>query len=453
LKQIDTPDFLAKTTPPFKKSSSSTLNTSNEGVETELKDDHAMLMKTSESSASIDKLIDAANAHENDDAKSENGNFAKATSPYYTHRHHSRQNSSITSPIMSEAEGTAAAAAALTGEAMPKVPSMEEMEAQLSRSASIEDIEEAMEHQAHALDSYSQLQAVKYYLTSPRFWLMSVAILSWGMIFELISFLPLYFRTLLKQKYPEHYSEGLATMLTVSFNAGAIISISIAGILYDWLKQKVRWGRLIFSAAANVGSLICCIVLLFGLSSWMPIYVVVLACFFIGLCTAIGWYICNGVFSVEFSGAKHSAKLACLLDIVGYIAATTFDLGGGIIIERVGWTAFYGVLTVSSAIACVCIVLFQILEVKAMDKSIHDSRGEKLHNAGLAHARLNDDDDAASATSNNSNSKTNVLKYNSSSTSLDMLHTAPNSKDNGGETIHDELLEDNSSVKTATIAS
>jgi len=229
----------------------------------------------------------------------------------------------------------------------------------------------------HPLDSYSQLGAIKYFLFSGRFWLISVCYINYGMIFELVSFLPLYFSDLLKQKYPTHFSEGLATMLTISFNLGAILSIAVSGPLYDWFPSRVTFGRLIYTCVASVGTFLSCFVLLFGRTNWMPLPAVVVACFFTGLFTAVGWYIVAGVFSVEFSGPKHSAKLACMLDIVGYIAATIFDFSGGEIISTLGWTLFFVILTVGAALSIVCQIGFQIIEAREKIMQAKTKKSEK----------------------------------------------------------------------------
>ena len=79
----------------------------------------------------------------------------------------------------------------------------------------------------------------------------------------------------------------------------------------------------------------------------------------------MGWYIVIGVFAVDFAGPNHSAKLASLLDILGYAAATTFDFVGGELIDKVGWELFFGVLTIGSIMSLVCQVPFQILEARS----------------------------------------------------------------------------------------
>jgi len=216
----------------------------------------------------------------------------------------------------------------------------------------------------HHLDNASLGKALISFLKSSRFWLICISIMSLTILMAFQSFLPLY----LKEMF--NLSPGKAGIASSVFPLGSMFSIVIGGFIFDKLTKKRR----IFVLGGMMTLATGCIVILLSLpesniqeTSLLSIALSAIMVF--GLMIAPCYLIPMSVFSLDFGG-KHCGVLVGIIDAAGYSASMIFEFLSGAVVDQVnGWQQFLHIILNVSIIGTISLILFLIIDHRALSKS------------------------------------------------------------------------------------
>eukprot|EP00058_Branchiostoma_floridae_P006227 XP_002591715.1 hypothetical protein BRAFLDRAFT_122686 [Branchiostoma floridae] len=160
---------------------------------------------------------------------------------------------------------------------------------------------------------------------------------------EMQSILPLYFKDSL------HLSPGHAALVASSFQAGAVASLMIGGIVYDHISPRSRFLFLTSLLGVSTG----CLIILWRVPDiTIPLAGVVV--FVLGATISTPYYIPGGVFSMSFGGERYCSTLVSILDVFGYCASITMDS----IMGAMPWHDLFTAQVVSCVMALVFLGVF-----------------------------------------------------------------------------------------------
>jgi sugar phosphate permease len=218
----------------------------------------------------------------------------------------------------------------------------------------------AREHvEPHPLDGTTLPEAIRRFLVSRRFWLITGSLMGLTILWDYLFFLPPYLKDTLGIP-----SES-ATMATTAFPVGSFVSVLVGGYVFDKLDRA--------KMATVMGSLLTiatgCILTFYLMPDWgldkEPLAYLSLGLLFVfGLCVSPCYYLPMSVFSIEFGGI-HCAFLIALLDALGFGASMVFYYFGGAMVDSGGWDLFLGVLLAISVWSVVTTYLFLRGEARA----------------------------------------------------------------------------------------
>ncbi|XP_078615896.1 glycerol-3-phosphate transporter-like [Branchiostoma floridae x Branchiostoma japonicum] len=195
----------------------------------------------------------------------------------------------------------------------------------------------------HPLEKAKLMEALLYFARSPAFWCLGTANLFLTGCMEMQSILPLYFKDSL------HLSPGHAALVASSFQAGAVASLMIGGIVYDHISPRSRFLFLTSLLGVSTG----CLVILWRVPDiTIPLAGVVV--FVLGATISTPYYIPGGVFSMSFGGERYCSTLVSILDVFGYCASITMDS----IMGAMPWHDLFTAQVVSCVMALVFLGVF-----------------------------------------------------------------------------------------------
>jgi len=204
----------------------------------------------------------------------------------------------------------------------------------------------------HPLDSKSQLGAIFYILTSPQFWVVSFAQCTYYAIFELPTYLPIYLNEV------KHLSDTDAGRASLAFSLGPALTIFIAGNLYDLLKY-FKLGRIIFIAIVQIAVCLCAAAL--WVLPALHISITITLLFVLAAGASPGFYIAYSVFSAQFGGTKHTAKVNSFVSAIASLFEIGFVYAMGYISEYWGWNIFWLVMLIMCVLSAVFAILYEVM--------------------------------------------------------------------------------------------
>lgn len=216
----------------------------------------------------------------------------------------------------------------------------------------------------HHLDNASLGKALISFLKSSRFWLICISIMSLTILMAFQSFLPLY----LKEMFD--LSPGKAGIASSVFPLGSMFSIVIGGFIFDKLTKKRR----IFVLGGMMTVATGCVVILLllpesNIQETSLLWTALSAIMVFGLMIAPCYLIPMSVFSLDFGG-KHCGVLVGIIDAAGYSASMIFEFLGGAVVDQVnGWQQFLHIILNVSIIGTISLILFLIIDHRALSKS------------------------------------------------------------------------------------
>ncbi len=216
----------------------------------------------------------------------------------------------------------------------------------------------------HHLDNASLGKALISFLKSSRFWLICISIMSLTILMAFQSFLPLY----LKEMF--NLSPGKAGIASSVFPLGSMFSIVIGGFIFDKLTKKRR----IFVLGGMMTAATGCVVILLllpesNIQETSLLWTALSAIMVFGLMIAPCYLIPMSVFSLDFGG-KHCGVLVGIIDAAGYSASMIFEFLGGAVVDQVnGWQQFLHIILNVSIIGTISLILFLIIDHRALSKS------------------------------------------------------------------------------------
>ncbi|XP_078663405.1 putative hexose phosphate transport protein [Branchiostoma floridae x Branchiostoma belcheri] len=195
----------------------------------------------------------------------------------------------------------------------------------------------------HPLEKAGLAEALFYFARSPAFWCLGIANLFLTGCMEMQSILPLYFKDSL------HLSPGHATLVASSFQAGAVASLLIGGIVYDHIGPRARFLFLTSLLAISTG----CLVILWRVPN-IEASLAGVVVFVLGATISTPYYIPGGVFSMSFGGERYCSTLVSILDVFGYCASIAMDT----IMGSMTWHDLFTAQVISCVLALVFLGVF-----------------------------------------------------------------------------------------------
>jgi len=224
---------------------------------------------------------------------------------------------------------------------------------QSSISGSTHDVK-----QQHPLENKSLVQALKYFVRSPQFWLgILVSVLS-ASSNEIFSFLPLYIAA------SRNTTVGIGSLSSLSFTFGAVLSIFTVGIIEDKMERYSNGRRVLYGFLLTVG---CLLGLSLLISSKKPLWIALTLMFLFGICIAPSAYVAFNLFLIDFAGGHYAGTLYSINDSCGSLfGRVIFDLGQSIVIENAGWNFFWLISIIIIALTDVFVFLFLFANSRAL---------------------------------------------------------------------------------------
>lgn len=205
-------------------------------------------------------------------------------------------------------------------------------------------------------------EALIVFVKLPRFWLISLSLMSLAVLFEFQVFIPIYF----------HESLGLAPAqagaVTAIFPTGCLLAVLTGGLVYDKLTKRalplILGGMLAMSTAS--------LTFLWALprldfTHYAETVSTAAAILVFGFSIAPAYYLPMGIFSIDLGG-RHRGFLIGLIDALAYAGVIAFDFIGGSIADQVdGWQSFLAILFFVSVAATLTMTLFLWLDHRASE--------------------------------------------------------------------------------------
>jgi OPA family sugar phosphate sensor protein UhpC-like MFS transporter len=209
----------------------------------------------------------------------------------------------------------------------------------------------------HPLRDVDTFAAIYSFVTSSRFWLISLGVSSLAVLFEFQVFIPIYLSETF-QLIPAQ-----AGMASAAFPMGCLIAVFTGGFVFDKLSRKnmipVMGGMLMVAV-------FCLLSLRYlgstELNAQFELILTICLIFVFGFAISPAYYIPMSVFSISFGG-KHCGLLVGLIDALAYFGAMIFDFVGGAVANKEGgWQDFLLILIVTSILATVIMTTFLYVE-------------------------------------------------------------------------------------------
>jgi len=215
-------------------------------------------------------------------------------------------------------------------------------------------------HADHPLQDLNWREALIVFIKLPRFWLISLGLMSLAVLFEFQVFVPIYL----------HESLGLkpaqAGAVAAVFPAGCLLAVLMGGPVYDKLTKRALpliLGGMLAMSTASLTFLWALPRLDFTDDAELASTAAAILIF--GFSIAPAYYLPMGVFSIDLGG-RHRGFLIGLIDALAYSGVIAFDFIGGSIADQVdGWQNFLAILFFVSVAATLTMTLFLWLDHRA----------------------------------------------------------------------------------------
>ncbi|MDB2445114.1 MFS transporter [Gammaproteobacteria bacterium] len=217
----------------------------------------------------------------------------------------------------------------------------------------------------HPLSQTETRAAIGIFISSPRFWLISLGVSSLAVLFEFQVFLPIY----LSETFS--LSSAGAGMASSAFPLGCLVAVFGGGFMFDKLSKK----NIVYMIGATliVGVLSLLGMRILGVYDFGPeseLIITVVLVFLFGFAISPAYYIPMSVFSIGFGG-KHCGLLVCLIDAFAYFGAMIFDfIGGAVANKEGGWEDFNLILIATSILATIIMTTFLYLDYRDSERDL-----------------------------------------------------------------------------------
>lgn len=217
----------------------------------------------------------------------------------------------------------------------------------------------------HPLSQTETRAAIGIFISSPRFWLISLGVSSLAVLFEFQVFLPIY----LSETFS--LSSAGAGMASSAFPLGCLVAVFGGGFMFDKLSKK----NIVYMIGATliVGVLSLLGIRILGVYDFGPeaeLMITVVLVFLFGFAISPAYYIPMSVFSIDFGG-KHCGLLVCLIDAFAYFGAMIFDfIGGAVANKEGGWEDFNLILIATSILATIIMTTFLYLDYRDSERDL-----------------------------------------------------------------------------------
>ena len=217
----------------------------------------------------------------------------------------------------------------------------------------------------HPLSKTETRAAIRVFISSPRFWLISLGVSSLAVLFEFQVFLPIYLS--------ETFSlpPAQAGMASSAFPLGCLVAVFSGGFIYDKLSKR----NIVYTISANLIVAVLCLLSLrllgvYDFGSGLELVLTMVLIFLFGFAISPAYYIPMSVFSIGFGG-KHCGLLVGLIDAFAYFGAMMFDfIGGAVANEEGGWEDFILILIVTSIVATLIMTTFLYLDCRDSERDL-----------------------------------------------------------------------------------
>jgi len=212
----------------------------------------------------------------------------------------------------------------------------------------------------HPLKELEAKAALRYFIRSQRFWLISLGVASLAVLFEFQVFIPIY----LSETF--NLAPAQAGLASAAFPFGCLVAVFSGGFVFDKLSKKqityVMGGTLVLA-------LLCLVMLWFlgtaDLGDRFELALTIGLIFTFGFAISPAYYLPMSIFSIDFGG-RHCGLLVGLIDALAYFGVMLFDFLGGVVANKEGgWQDFILILIVTSIASTVIMVSFLYQEYKA----------------------------------------------------------------------------------------
>jgi len=207
--------------------------------------------------------------------------------------------------------------------------------------------------EGHPLNNADTFAAIYHFITSRRFWLISLGVSSLAVLFEFQVFIPIYLSETF-QLIPAQ-----AGMASAAFPMGCLIAVFTGGFVFDKLSKR----NVVFVMGSSLVIAILCLLFLrylgtTELGARFELILTIGLIFIFGFAISPAYYIPMSVFSIDFGG-KHCGLLVGLIDALAYFGAMIFDFVGGAVANKEGgWQDFLLILIVTSVFAAIIMTTF-----------------------------------------------------------------------------------------------
>jgi len=220
------------------------------------------------------------------------------------------------------------------------------------------EITEVNQTPPHPLDGTTLPQAIRCFLISRRFWLITGSLMGLTILLDFLNFIPIYFKETLE------IPSSQSSMMASAFPMGSFLSVLVGGYIFD----KLDRAKMAYLMAALLSVATGCIWAFYLMPSWgfengTRIYISIALLLVFGLCVSPCYYLPMSVFSIEFGGI-HSGFLIALLDALAFSASMVFSYFGGELADSQGWGAFLAVLLAVSIWSVLTTFLFLLGEAR-----------------------------------------------------------------------------------------
>eukprot|EP01080_Neovahlkampfia_damariscottae_P001136 gene1136-10650_t len=212
--------------------------------------------------------------------------------------------------------------------------------------------DEKIEMENHPMDDKSFLNAIIYMFMSPRFYLIVLAQSFFNPVYNIPSnWLPLYFFEVTGFSKPD------AATMTSLLTFGKCIGVFLGGLIFDLLSAKLK---IIYILSLLVLTSISILVL--SLWSNIPSYFAVLFLMIFAVCQASPYFLVASSFAASFGGRKYSGMVFGFIDSISFLADAGISFAAGYLIQNLGWSWFWMLLTILSTIATFFFGMFMIAD-------------------------------------------------------------------------------------------
>lgn len=212
----------------------------------------------------------------------------------------------------------------------------------------------------HPLHDLNWREALIFFVKLPRFWLISLSLMSLAVLFEFQVFIPIYLHESLD------LDPAQAGTVTAFFPAGCLLAVLSGGLVYDKLTKRALpliLGGMLTMSTASLTFLWALPRLAFTHDT--ELFSTAAAILLFGFSIAPAYYLPMGIFSIDLGG-RHRGFLIGLIDALAYAGVIAFDFIGGSIADQAdGWQTFLAILFFVSVAATLTMTLFLWLDHRA----------------------------------------------------------------------------------------